>query len=49
MKIDYFCRNIIFYASWLFQDRSKKNIIIKGAEVHNLKSVDVVIPETNWL
>jgi excinuclease ABC subunit A len=24
-----------------FQDRSKKNIIIKGAEVHNLKSVDV--------
>jgi excinuclease ABC subunit A len=22
----------------------KKNIIIKGAEVHNLKNVDVVIP-----
>jgi excinuclease ABC subunit A len=50
MKIDYFCRNIIFFMQ---VDSSKidpkKNIIIKGAEVHNLKSVDVVIPETNWL
>jgi excinuclease ABC subunit A len=25
----------------------KKNIIIKGAEVHNLKNVDVVIPVIN--
>jgi excinuclease ABC subunit A len=39
VKIQYFLCKLTF------QNRSQeKNIIIKGAEVHNLKNVDVVIP-----
>ena len=26
----------------------KENIIIKGAKLHNLKNIDVVIPEINF-
>jgi excinuclease ABC subunit A len=45
MKIDYFCKNsILFMQADLSTLDPKKNIIIKGAQVHNLKNVDVVIP-----
>lgn len=45
MKNDYFCENLLFHMQIDFSKIDpKKNIIIKGAEVHNLKNVDVVIP-----
>ena len=44
-KNDYFCRNSDIYMPIdLSTLDPKKNIIIKGAQVHNLKNVDVVIP-----
>ncbi len=44
-KIDYFCTNSMFFMPIdLSTLDPKKNIIIKGAQVHNLKNVDVVIP-----
>ena len=43
---DYLCENRLFYM--IHQDISKlepkKNIIIKGAQIHNLKNLDVAIP-----
>jgi excinuclease ABC subunit A len=42
---DYFCKKLtIFMPIDLSTIDPKKNIIIKGAEVHNLKNLDVVIP-----
>ena len=44
LKIDYFCENYCFMQVDLSTLDPKKNIIIKGAQVHNLKNVDVAIP-----
>jgi excinuclease ABC subunit A len=42
----YICKNLLF--AMITKDIStlepKKNILIKGAEIHNLKSLDVAIP-----
>lgn len=44
LKIDYFCGKYTFMSIDLATLDPKKNIIIKGAQVHNLKNVDVAIP-----
>ena len=46
VRINYLCNQYNFFMikTDISQLEPKKNIIIKGAQVHNLKNLDVAIP-----